>query len=210
MIEERERLRSPTKHQTQPTSNEHPMILNILIGLASVAVVFTIIVARRPDNFRITRSTSISAPTDLAFDQVNDLHRWQEMSPYAKLDPDAKYTFSGPSEGIGSSLAWTGNNKVGAGRLTIIESRPNELVRMKLEFLKPFAVTNTAEFIFQDEGDRTKATWSMFGKSRFMCKAMGLFMNMDKMCGSQFEEGLANMKSIAEMRPVEANFAFAR
>ncbi len=69
---------------------------------------------------------------------------------------------------------------------------------MKLEFLKPFKVTNTAEFMFQEEGDQTKATWSMFGKSKFMCKAMGLFMNMDKMCGSQFEEGLANMKTIAE------------
>ncbi len=174
------------------------MIISILIAVAAILAIFTIVVALRPDDFRIARSTSISAPPEAAFAQVNDLHRWQEMSPFAKLDPDAKYTFEGPRTGIGASLAWTGNSKVGEGRLTIIESRPNELVRMKLEFLKPFKVTNTANFTFQKEGAQTKATWSMFGKSKFTCKAMGLFMNMDKMCGSQFEEGLANMKTIAE------------
>ncbi len=174
------------------------MIINILIALALIVALFVIVVALRPDDFRIARSIFISAPPETAFAQVNDLQRWQEMSPYAKLDPEAKYTFGGPRTGTGASIAWLGNNKVGEGRMTIIESRPYELVRMKLEFLKPFQVTNTAEFTFQEDGDQTKATWSMFGKSKFMCKAIGLFMNMDKMCGSQFEEGPANMKSIAE------------
>ncbi len=163
------------------------MIINILLAVAAILALFLIIVALRPSHYRIARSTSISAPPEAAFAQVNDLHRWQEMSPYAQLDPDAKYTFKGPRTGIGSSLAWTGNNKVGEGRLTIVESRSNKLVRMKLEFLKPFKVTNTAEFTFQEEGNSTKATWSMFGKSKFMCKAMGLFMNMDKR-GSREDE----------------------
>ena len=184
------------------------MIINILIALAIIVALFITVVALRPADFRIARSTTISAPPEAAFAQVNDLHRWQEMSPYAKVDPEAKYTFGGPRTGIGATLAWTGNSKVGAGRLTIIESRPNELVRMKLEFLKPFQATNTAEFAFQREADQTKATWSMFGTSKFMCKAMGLFMNMDKMCGSQFEEGLANMKAIAEARVQEAEPVF--
>jgi hypothetical protein len=184
------------------------MIINILIALAVIVALFITVVALRPADFRITRSTTISAPPEAAFAQVNDLHRWQEMSPYAKLDPEAKHTFGGPRTGIGATLAWAGNSKVGEGRLTIIESRPNELVRMKLEFLKPFRATNTAEFAFRREADQTKATWSMFGKSKFMCKAMGLFMNMDKMCGSQFEEGLANMKAIAEARAQEAEPVF--
>ena len=130
------------------------------------------------------------------------------MSPYAKMDPAAQYTYTGPRTGTGATLAWVGNNKVGQGRMTIIESQPNELVRMKLEFFKPFQVTNTAEFSFQEEGEQTKATWSMFGKSKFMCKAIGLFVSMDKMCGSQFEEGLANMKAIAEMHSRESEPVF--
>jgi Polyketide cyclase / dehydrase and lipid transport len=174
------------------------MIIPIVTALAVVAAFSVILVARRPDAFRIARSILTIAPPEVAFAQVNDLHRWQEISPYAKYDSAAEYAFSGPNSGTGATLAWAGNNKIGEGRMTIIASRPYEFVRMNLKFFKPFKASHTAEFTFESEGEQTKVTWSMFGRSRFMCKAMGLFMNMDKMIGSQFEEGLANLKAIAE------------
>jgi Polyketide cyclase / dehydrase and lipid transport len=183
------------------------MITNILLSLGLIVAVFAIIVALRPDEFRIARSTTIDAPPELAFAQVNDFHRWQQMSPYAKLDPSARYSFDGPQTGPGASLAWSGNGKVGEGRMSIAESRANALVRMNLEFLKPFKANNTAEFTFEPEGERTKVTWSMSGRSGFMCKAMGLFVSVDKMCGAQFEEGLANMKAIAEAQVERLEFA---
>ncbi len=82
--------------------------------------------------------------------------------------------------------------------MTITESRPPELIRLRLEFLKPFAGTNTAEFTFRPEGDQTVVTWTMFGRQHFMAKAIGMFMSMDTMIGGMFEKGLAQMKSIAE------------
>jgi hypothetical protein len=85
--------------------------------------------------------------------------------------------------------------------MTIMESRPNELVRVKLEFFKPFAATNTAEFTFKPEGNQTVVTWAMFGDKNFMAKAVHLFMNMDKMIGGQFDKGLADMKSAVEAEP---------
>lgn len=174
------------------------MILYILIALAVLVAVFIVVVSLRPADFRIARSIDISAPPEAAFEQVNDLHRWQAMSPYAKLDLNAKYTFEGPPAGPGASMAWEGNSHVGSGKMTITESRPNELVKMDVEFLKPFKAVNLVDFTFEEAGNQTRATWSMAGQSNFVCKAMGLFMSMDKMCGTQFEEGLANMKKIAE------------
>jgi hypothetical protein len=174
------------------------MITSILIALTVIVALFLIVVARRPDEFRIARTVLTVAAPEAAFALVNDLHRWQEISPYVKYDPNAEYTFSGPGSGTGAALAWAGNNKIGEGRMTIIASHPYEFVRMNLQFFKPFKVSNTVEFTFESEGKQTKVTWSMFGRSRFMCKVMGLFMSMDKMCGSQFEEGLANLKAIAE------------
>lgn len=106
-------------------------------------------------------------------------------------------SFSGPRTGAGSVCAWRGK-KVGEGIMTLTESRANELVRFRLEFVKPFAVTNTAEFAFVADGPQTEVTWSMSGESRFLCKAIGLFVNMDKMCGRNFEQGLANLRAIAE------------
>ena len=133
------------------------------------------------------------------FPHVNELRNWEAWNPWAKLDPNCKMTYSGPPAGASAGYAWAGNKKVGEGRLTITESKPSQLVRLKLEFLKPFAATNTAEFTFQPEGSQTAVTWSMSGKNNFMSKAFGLFMNCDKMIGGDFEKGLVAMKMVVEV-----------
>lgn len=82
--------------------------------------------------------------------------------------------------------------------MTIIESRPHDLIRFKLDFLKPFKASNTAEFTFKSEGNNTVVVWSMYGKNNFIGKIMSLIMNCDKMVGGQFEQGLSAMKAIVE------------
>jgi len=82
--------------------------------------------------------------------------------------------------------------------MTIVESTPNALVRFKLEFFKPFAATNSADFSFKEEGGRTALTWTMRGQNNFIAKAMCLVFDMDKMVGVDFEAGLASLKTIVE------------
>jgi hypothetical protein len=174
------------------------MFLKILLILAAVVVVILLVAAFKSGDFRIVRSATLAAPPAVAFDYINDLHKWQEVSPWAKLDPAAKLTYEGPRAGPGASFAWDGNNKIGAGRMTVIDSRPAELVRFRLDFLKPMACTNTAEFTFQPVGGQTLVTWSMSGRNNFVGRVVCLFMNMDKVVGSEFEKGLANLKALAE------------
>ena len=176
------------------------MIAKILILLAVLLVIFLIVAALQPADFRVERRILVSASPGMAYGQVNDLHRWQEMSPYVKMDPAAKYDFTGPPAGVDASLGWVGNASVGEGRMTIIESRPNELIRMRLDFKKPFKSTCVAEFEFKPVGDQTSVTWSLTGRKIFITKAMGLIISMDKMMGSQFEEGLANLKRLVEVK----------
>ena len=109
-----------------------------------------------------------------------------------------KLTFEGPPAGTGAIYHWSGNNKVGEGRMTITESRPSDLVRIKLEFIKPFASTADTEFTFKPETNQTAVTWSMAGKKNFMSKAFGLFVNMDKLIGGDLEKGLAQLKTVVE------------
>ncbi len=176
------------------------MIVKILVALAALIAIFLVVAAFQPEDFRVERSVVISAPAAYAFEQVNDLHKWQEMSPYAKLDPNAKYVFSGPAAGVDAAMAWVGNSNVGEGKMTITESRPNELIKIRLDFEKPFKSVGYAEFSFKQTGDQTTATWSMAGKKIFITKAVGLIMSMDKMIGGQFEDGLASLKKLAEAR----------
>jgi uncharacterized protein YndB with AHSA1/START domain len=177
------------------------MLIKILIAVAAIFVVLAVIVALQPSEFRVARSTTISAPPSAVFVQVNDFHKWEAWNPWGKIDPAMKQTYEGAPAGTGAIYTWAGNNEVGEGRMAIIESRPSELIRVKLEFFKPFAATNTAEFTFKPEANQTVVTWSMFGEKNFMAKAIHLFMNMDKMIGGQFEKGLAEMKSVVEPSP---------
>jgi uncharacterized protein YndB with AHSA1/START domain len=170
----------------------------LLIGLAALIVLLVVIVVARPDDFRVSRSTSIAAPPAEVFAQVNDFHNWDAWSPWAKLDPTCRNSFSGAPAGQGAVFSWDGNRKVGAGRMTMTDSQPPELIRIRLEFLRPFKATNTSEFTFQSQGGQTAVTWSMYGKNNFLSKAFGLFMDCDTMVGADFEKGLASLKSALE------------
>ena len=175
-------------------------ILVIVIVLAAVVGVLAVVVALQPAAFRVERSATISAPASDVFAQVNNFHNWDAWSPWAKLDPAMKQTYEGAPAGTGAIYSWSGSGKVGQGQMTLMDSHPSDLIRIKLEFLKPFKATNTAEFIFEPDGNQTVVTWSMSGRNNFIFKAVGLFMNMNKMLGGEFEKGLANMKSVVEAK----------
>lgn len=176
------------------------MLVKALIVIAVVVAALAAYVASRPAEFRVTRSASVAAPTAAVFAQVNELKRWQAWSPWAKKDPQMKQDYAGPAAGVGATTSWQGNKDVGEGRMTIVESRAHELIRIKLEFFKPFAATNSAEFTFRPEGGRTTVMWSMQGTNNFIGKAMGLLFDFDKMIGSDFEAGLAGIKAIVEAK----------
>ena len=174
------------------------MFKKILIGLAVVIVIFVVVVALQPAEFHVERSVVIAAPTAQVFPHTNDLRKMQEWSPWKELDPNARYTFGEPSAGVGATMSWAGNSQAGEGRQTIVESRANERVGIKLEFIKPFESTCATAFDLKAEGNQTKVTWSMSGTNGFISKAFCLVMSQDKMIGEPFEKGLTSLKAMVE------------
>jgi len=174
------------------------MVLKIVVALVAVIAAFAAFVALQPSEYRVARSATIAAPAPEVFAQVNDFHKWEAWSPWAKLDPAMKQAYEGALAGNGAVYTWSGNSEVGEGRMTITDSHPNDSIKIKLEFMKPFAATNATDFTFTPQANQTSVKWTMSGDNNFMGKAFGLFMNMDKMVGGDFEKGLAQMKSVAE------------
>ena len=169
------------------------------ILLAAVALAALLIyVATRPDAFRIERSTVMAAPPEKVFPLINNFRDWAQWSPWDKIDPALKRDFSGADSGRGAVYTWDGNNKVGNGRMEIIESTAHSKIIIKLDFFKPFEAHNTAEFTLAAQDGGTLVNWAMFGPNNFAAKLMQTFMSMDKMVGTQFEQGLARMKAAAE------------
>ena len=173
-------------------------MLPALFALAIIGILLFVIIAGQPDEFTVLRSAKISAPPEKIFSHVNEIKKWDAWSPWAKLDPNCKMTYAGPPAGVDASHSWAGNKKVGEGKMTITGSRASEAIQLKLEFLRPFKATNTAEFNFKSASNQTEVIWSMTGKNNLFFKVFGLFMDCDTMVGKDFEKGLAGLKSAAE------------
>ena len=173
------------------------MIIKVLIGLAVIVAVVLVAAATRPADFRVERSASLAASPEALFEHVNDHRKFSVWNPFLKLDPNVKNTYSGPASGVGAVCAWEGNKEVGAGSCTIVESKLGELVRCRMDWKRPMEGTATVDFTFKPSGDKTVVTWAMYGKNGFMGKLVSLFINCDKMCGPQFEKGLASLGEVA-------------
>lgn len=166
----------------------------LVVGVAAVLAY----AATKPDTFTVQRTATIKAPPEKIFALINDFRSWGQWSPYEKLDPELKRTYSGAPNGKGAVYAWEGNSKVGAGRMEILDAPAPTKVTIKLDFFRPFEAHNTAEFTLKPQGDATAVTWAMQGPNLFIGKVMSIFVNMDAMVGKDFETGLANLRAASE------------
>jgi len=166
----------------------------VVVGIAAVLV----FAATKRDDFRVQRSIVVKAAPDRILPLIADFHRWAEWSPYEKLDPAMKRVHAGAPQGVGAIYEWEGNSKAGAGRMEIKEVQAPSRVAIQLDFTKPVEGHNVAEFALEPRAGGTQVSWSMRGPSPYLMKLLGIFVNLDRMIGSDFETGLANLKAIAE------------
>jgi len=171
-------------------------IVSIVIVVAIAAVL--LFAATRPDTFQVQRTAAIQAPPEKIFPLINDLQRFKSWNPFAKKDPNATEIYSGPASGKGAKSVFAGNSEVGKGSLEITDSVPSSKVAMQLRMTEPMEANNQIEFTLEPKGDITNVTWAMKGQCSYLGKIVGLFFNMDRMVGGDFEAGLASLKAIAE------------
>jgi hypothetical protein len=175
------------------------VIIAVVVLIAAVLVLAAI----KPDKISVQRTTSINAAPDKIFPFINDFNRWRLWSPYENKDPAMKRTVSGTASGKGAVYEWNGNSQVGKGRIEITEASAPTSVTIKLDMIKPMEGHNIVNFTLEPRGGATQAastevTWAMRGSCAYTAKLLGLFLDMDKMIGKDFEAGLANLKTLAE------------
>ena len=174
------------------------MFKTITLVLLAVVAAVLLFAATRPDSFRVERAITINAAPEKIFPLINNFRQWEPWSPWEKIDPQLKRSYSGAAEGVGAVYEWNGNKDVGQGRMAITGSEPNSRVTIQLDFITPFEAHNTVTFALKAAGGGTQVVWAMDGRQVFFLKLMGVFMSMDKMVGKDYEKGLAAMKAVAE------------
>jgi hypothetical protein len=173
-------------------------ILGVIAVVLVIAVAAILVyAATRPDSFRVSRSATIKAPAGRIFPLIASMRRMNEWNPFAKQDPAMEIAYSGPESGVGAAQAFAGG-RGGTGRLEVTAVTEPTLVTMSLDMAKPIAAHNDVTFALQPDGDDTAVTWTMSGAMPFVSKVMSVFVNMDRMIGGTFEQGLADLKALAE------------
>jgi len=172
--------------------------MRILIVVGIIAAALGVVIAAQPSTYRVTRNISIATPPDRVFALVDDYHKWDGWSPWAKADPNMKVAYSGPESGAGAGYAWSGNGEVGEGRMTTVAAEAGRSIQIQLEFIKPFRSSSVTRFSFVPQSGGTLVTWDMNGNANFMTKAFSLISSMDATVGPDFEKGLKQLKSLAE------------
>jgi effector-binding domain-containing protein len=187
---------------TFAASQEGPAVL-ILKKIVIIVVVLVVALAAigmlLPRNVHVERAITIDAPASTVYALLDGYRQFNKWSPWAALDPNAQYTYSGPASGIGAKMSWVGNKEVGSGSQEIVDVKRNELIKTKLDFGEQ-GIAN-ASFTLTPEGTGTKVTWGLdsdMGKGP-IGRYFGLFM--DKMIGKDYEKGLASLKKLAEGLP---------
>ena len=162
--------------------------------LALIAISFFL-----PGSVHMVRQIEIAAPSAKIFNETNELKNWNDWSPWAKIDPNTKYTYSQPTTaGEGAYFNWTSNDKnVGNGKQTILSVKTNELIRSRTDFEGMGTSTSDFKFVAKDS-THTQVSWSFdmdLGLNPIM-RFIGL--KMESFVAPDYERGLANLKAVCE------------
>jgi len=176
------------------------MLVRILIVINLLLAAILVYAATKPNTMRVERSIEIGAPPAKIFALLDDFHQWPQWAPQDKEDPSMMRTYSGAAAGVGAVSEWQGKGSTGNGRMEIVESVPNSRVAVKTDFVKPFAAHNLNQFALEPTAAGTRVTWTMQGSNVYVMKVMSVFVNMNRVAGKHFEEGLRNLKIVAETR----------
>ncbi|MGC4122948.1 MAG: SRPBCC family protein [Myxococcales bacterium] len=180
------------------------MLKKLGIGFLAIFLTAVATVALQPSHFSVSRSAVIPSPPGAVFAVLDGFEHFPDWSPWDERDPAMRRDLSGPPAGTGASYHWSGNDDVGEGRMTIVETVPNEKIAVRLEFLRPFPAVNRTEYTLRPEGDGTRLTWTMSGDLGFLGKAFGMVKSHDQLIGPDFEKGLAKLAPVVEHVAIEA------
>ena len=174
------------------------MLKKIGLAILGLILVFIAYVATRDGKFYYERNGLIEAPAEKIFPYISNFKLGDEWSPYEKVDPNMKKTFTGTDGAVGSTMEFEGNMDAGSGKLEIIKIVPNELVEIRLTMLKPVHGVNLVTYKLTPAEKGTLFSWSMSGDGGFIGKLMAVLIDCEAMIGGQFSQGIASLKTLVE------------
>lgn len=158
-------------------------------------------VALRSADYRVERSVVVRGTSKEVFDQLNQFRNWARWYPLTEIDPAVRLRYDGPNEGVGAVWSWSGNNKIGSGRMEITESRQGSLLRIKTVHTAPTSSETISTFSLRPEGTQgelTRVSWQLQGEHPFIAKALAVFVEIEDTVGPDMELALQRLRQATD------------
>lgn len=181
-------------------------LLIILLAVIALVVVLGLV---GPRHSAVSRSTVVQAPVDVVYAHAGSLQRMDAWSPWHKRDPDIQVSYSSELGAVGQRSTWAGNAEVGKGEQEIIAMEPGKRVQVRIGFIEPFEAEALADLTMEPMGDSTRVTWAYASDNGFFQRIFLVFNDMDALIGPDFQQGLEQLRALAEQDVAEQAAALA-
>lgn len=176
----------------------------ILYVIAGISAIYLIICLFGPSKIKVERSIDVKSSSleDLQHRLADFKFFHEKWSPWTRRDPGMKTTYAGVCCEPGSSYRWESEkDSVGKGTMTF-NKFTTDSVLMTLNF--DGMGDNELYFATKPSNNGTiNVTWGVIFDIGFFGRAPMMFINMDKIIGSDYERGLAKLKQELESIPSE-------
>jgi hypothetical protein len=177
------------------------MLKKVLIGVVAVVALLLLIPAFLPKTYTVERSVTIAKPKAEVFEYIKHVQNQNIWGPWIKQDPGVKLDTRGTDGTVGFVSIWdSANGNLGAGEQEIKKIVEGERYDVELRFKRPMEDVAQGYMTTTGDSTQTKVTWGIHGNMPYPMNIMQLFIDMDKMLGKDFEDGLSNLKTILEKK----------
>ncbi|HZZ91417.1 MAG TPA: SRPBCC family protein [Usitatibacter sp.] len=166
----------------------------MVIGTVLLVVVLVGVVL--PSGYEVRRSIHVAAPPDRVYDLVVDTRRWKDWSAWNRRDPAMHVSYAGPPFGMGAKWSWESKTE-GRGSMEFVHVEPDRRVDYRLAF-PDFNMVSRGSLVLTPTDGGTDVTWIHAGETGSNPLKHYFAAFMDRMVGRDFEQGLANLKAVAE------------
>ena len=181
-------------------------ILGITLGILALVVLFGYFF---PAKLVVERKTLINAPRWSVYEEVVDLKRFNQWSPWEEIDPKTEHKFFG-EKGVGQVYMWKSKNKsVSEGSMQIVHVEEDYVVEQDLYFGNVDKATSESAkefsrvtFLIEPKPEGSEVRWK-FRTDAGMNPIMRYIQTfkMKSVLTEQYDKGLLSLKALVEAKP---------
>jgi len=168
----------------------------LILGTAFLAGIFAAVALGLPSHVTVSRSVVINAPESAIFPYLNNLHQFEDWSPWKARDPQLAVSYGGPESGQGARVTWSSKKpSIGTGSMEISETQPSRRIDLVVNLN---GLDGTSSYDVVPSGSGSKVIWTFGYDSGTNPLKRWKALMLDGFVGAEYRTGLERLRDKVE------------